>query len=190
MHKYSRGYKTNFLLMDYQNEEDIITWCEIINASYEDAKYDKNTARNLLLNHPFIHENQTSFYVLNERKVATISYGFIKEASNVGGFFRIAVLPAFRGKKIGRKLLSYAEIEMRKRGAERIEEAIKLTRIPSLMMHFSAGYLPEKRQKERACPRDKGKAVLLSLSGYDFVINYITNEIYKWYLKTKEVNNS
>lgn len=176
------GGGSDFVVMDYYNSEDIDLWCELINKSYTDASYTRSEAIALLTNHPFIKNNKTVFYIEDGHKVATISYGVIKTSCDTAGFFRIAVLPAYQNRGIGKKLLQYAENQVCSAGIRKVEEAIVLKRISSLIMHFKLGYLPEKSSRARAYKRSKARQLLLWAIGYDLIINLYTWQIYKKYL--------
>lgn len=184
--KDTRGRYINdhFKPMDPSNPKDIEMWCEIVNNSYSDASYSPDEAYALLTNHPVVFPNETAFYLVDGKKIATISYGPVRSAEGVGGFFRIAVLPEYRKKGIGTELLYYAEEQLRSIGLHRSEEIIKLKRIGSLVMHFKAGYQPEASYAERAYKPKSLKKRAAAMAGYDLLVKPITMSIYKeFYIK-------
>lgn len=65
-----------------------------------------------------------------------------------------------------------------------IEEAIVLKRIPSMVMHFNSGYVPEKPWA-MGQSRNILKYYFMILSGYNLLVYYITIRIYKKYLNQK-----
>lgn len=171
--------KEDFVLMDYQDENDLDCWCKIINASYSDASYSPEAAQRLLNHYPAVSRNRTVFYVQDGNRIATISFGRVRASEETGSFFRIAVLPDYQRQGIGRKLMRYAESELCEEGIQGIENIIRLKRTASLMMHFSLGYKPEKSGHERVWKPHTFRREVLSIMGYDFLIRKITQHIYK-----------
>ena len=133
----------------------------------------------MLTRHLAIMDAETAFYCIGGRIAGTISYGVFRTTPSIGGFFRIAVIPEFRNKGIGKTLLRFAEDNMKSREIYQIEEIIKLKRIPSLSMHFMSGYIPEIRYKERALKYKSFKRNAIHYLGYDWVIRMITKQLYK-----------
>lgn len=101
--------QTQFRFIDYENDNDLDIWCHIVNNSYSDASYNRETGYKLLKYHMFVKDAQTVFYYEDSIPVANISFGLLERNNKVGSFFRIAVLPDFQNRGIGKKLLAYAE---------------------------------------------------------------------------------
>lgn len=61
--------------IDYDNESDLLQWCDIINNSYDDCYYDIPKARILLKNHPLFTNNKTAIFYNGINPYATVSWG-------------------------------------------------------------------------------------------------------------------
>ncbi|MCQ2429222.1 MAG: GNAT family N-acetyltransferase [Clostridia bacterium] len=172
--------------MDYDSDRDIEVWCNIVNQAYDDSEYSPAHAKGFLTDHPFCTGTSTAFFMDGDTAFATISYGKVKTDAKTGSFFRIAVLPSYRNRGVGRMLLGYAESEMAKQDVGIIEESIALKRDASFSMHFGCGYKPEIFSAQRAIKRSPGKEIVLTLCGYNLLINIVTWTKYHRYKKDRK----
>lgn len=167
--------------INYDNDDDIKIWCELVNGAYEEENYSVYTAKQFLKKHPFIMCNETIILFDNMKPIGTISYGCYITKQNVGGVFRIAVHKAYQRRGIGLILLKYAEKILSEKGMYRIESLIKLKRAASLAMHFKAGYTPV-NIKYRAVPLVPSKSKnKIPFWLYCLIINSIVKEKYYGY---------
>lgn len=78
--------------MNYENEEHLKEWCDLINNGYEDVFYETTKqAKFFLQNHPFIEDNRTVFLKDNSNYVGTVTFGRYRSNNNVGGAVRYCV---------------------------------------------------------------------------------------------------
>ena len=128
--------------VDYNNDEDIRLWCQLINEAYGEDVYDEEKARALLQNHSYLKDTETIFLFENDLLIGTMSFGVYRDNEDVGGAFRFATSKEVRGRGLGSVLLNCTNRRLLERGCVRIESQIKLRRVVSLNAHFKAGYRP------------------------------------------------
>lgn len=73
--------------------------------------------------------------------------GGYKCNSKIGGDFRIGVRNEFKGKGYGRMCVEYAYSQLAAEGFELGESVITIKRKPSVMLHFSLGFVPQYKMK-------------------------------------------
>lgn len=142
-------YNLRVRQLDYNNESDLETWISIIHTSYDDCCFTIDSARDYLVNHPFLDETQT--FVFQEvsgnhgrgGEVATVSIGLYKTNPRVGGDFRIGVTRPVQGLGYGRLCILYAFSQLAAMGVKYGESAIAFKRKESLYLHYALGFRPQ-----------------------------------------------
>ena len=56
-------YDLSVRKIDYENTNDLETWCEVINSSYDDCLFTVSKAKDYLNNHLVLADNQTFVFV-------------------------------------------------------------------------------------------------------------------------------
>lgn len=74
-------------------------------------------------------------------------WGGVKGEPSVGGEFRIGVRNEFKGCGFGRMCVEYAFSRLQEEGYKLGESIITIKRVPSLMLHFSLGFMPRYNMK-------------------------------------------
>ena len=129
--------------IDYENATDLEIWCNTINNSYEDCSFTVLKAKDYLLNHLFLSENQTFIFVNGGGEiVASISLGIYKNNPKWSGLFRIAVRKDFQGMHYGYAIVLFALSYLQSMGVKYCEDIVSSKRIPSLNMHLNIGFEP------------------------------------------------
>lgn len=128
--------------VDYDSDQDLQNWCDVINNSYDDCYYDIPKARKFLKDHPIFENGNTVLFLKNKIPCATVSWGTYRENSNVGGDYRIGVHNNYKGNGLGRMCVEYAFSRLAEQGIRLGESIITIKRVPSLLLHFSLGFEP------------------------------------------------
>lgn len=138
----SEKYGLTVKLVDYNSESDLREWCDVMNNSYDDCFFDETKAKQFLIHHPLFQANKTVLFCSNTIPCASVSWGGYRQNSKVGGDFRIGVKSEFQGCGLGRMCVEYAYARLADEGYKFGESIITIKRIPSLMLHFSLGFVP------------------------------------------------
>lgn len=155
-------YKLSVREMDYNSQADLEEWCDVINNSYDDCNYNKDSALTLLTNHLFLDDTKTYLFYKQEDDVseisknlppyytqshgilcATISVGTYKDNEKVGGIFRIGCKNKFWGNHYGNAIVLYALSQLQARGFKLCEDVVSAKREVSLQMHMTLGFEPQ-----------------------------------------------
>lgn len=83
-----------------------------------------------------------------EEEGRLIGYGAASVIAGEGEIQRIAVLPEFRGKGRGRKLLDELVNHAKKQGAKVLALEVRESNLPARKLYISAGFLEEARRKD------------------------------------------
>ncbi len=164
---------------NHESKEDYQMWCSIVNAAYEEENYVAETAKETLMNHSFLCNTETYFY-LDEHgtPIGTISIGSYRDALDVAGDFRLAVNPDYQNLGIGGGLIKYANHRMYLRGHRLAESIISYKRNTSLYLHYKCGYKPQKTINRWALKSNFLNYIL----GFDRKTIKKAEEIYQAYL--------
>lgn len=81
-------------VLDINNEEHLTSWCDIINHSYTEFSFDKESAKSFLENKEYYSDRITYLFTDSSNIVrggyfATISVAQYTKAPKVGGDFKI-----------------------------------------------------------------------------------------------------
>lgn len=128
--------------IDYGNTNDLEVWCNIINNSYDDCSFTVLKAKDYLLNHLYLFNNQSFVFESGGRVVASISLGFYKQNPEWSGLFRIAVMKDFQGMHYGCAIVLFALSYLQSMGVKYCEDIVSSKREPSLNMHLNIGFEP------------------------------------------------
>ena len=139
----SKSYGLSVRYIDYDSDQDLQLWCDVINNSYDDCFFDVPKARNFLNNHILFGKGKTVMFMDNITPCATVSWGGYKRNPKVGGDYRIGVRNDYKGNGIGRMCVEYAYSRLAEQGFRIGESVIEIKRTPSLLMHFSLGFEPQ-----------------------------------------------
>ena len=137
-----KNYGLSVKYIDYDCDEDLQQWCDVINNSYDDCFYDIDKARTFLTEHPIFQNGRTVLFMKGATPCATVSWGTYKSNLKVGGAYRLGVHNGMKGKGIGRMCLVYAYSKLSDEGFKLGESIVTIKRIPSLLLHFSLGFKP------------------------------------------------
>ncbi len=133
--------------VDYNVDSDLQSWCDVMNNSYDDCFYTIDKARKFLKDHPLFKSNKTVLFCCNGIYCASVSWGGYKANSIIGGDFRIGVKNEFKKRGLGRMCVEYAFSRLAEEGYKFGESVITIKRVPSLMLHFSLGFVPRYNMK-------------------------------------------
>ena len=164
-------------IMDYNSDEDVRLWCQLVNEAYGEKQYDLESARALLMNHPSLVDNETILLFENDLLIGTVTNGVYRENRQVGGGCRFAMRKEYRGRGWGGILLAYYYRRLYERGCVRAESQIRLNRVVSLNANFKMGCVPMDVRK-RVVKNGHNPVVDYLLSMY---INAKTNALYREY---------
>lgn len=137
-----KSYGLTVKYIDYDSDNDLQYWCDIINNSYDDCFYDIPKARKFLKDHLIFEKGKTALFIKGDIPCATVSWGIYKDNSKVGGDYRIGVHNNYKGNGLGRMCVEYAFSRLAEQGIKLGESIITIKRVPSLMLHFSLGFEP------------------------------------------------
>ena len=163
--------------MNYDSEEELIQWAEIVNDAYDDGgKYDLEYAKNHLNNHLFLKTTNVYLVFDGVKPIGTISIGVYKENPKIGGAVRLAVRKDYQGYGIGKYLHLYGFVKLREKGFYYIESILTITREQSMRMNFSYGFVPQFNRKFISYKGQKRYAIVR------FLVNRNLKKQYKKYL--------
>ena len=117
--------------IDYDSDQDLQQWCDVINNSYDDCFFDIPKARQFLKNHILFENGKTVIFFNNTNPCATVSWGRYKRNPKVGGDYRIGVRNDYKGKGIGRMCVEYAYSRLAEQGFHIGESVIEIKRTTS-----------------------------------------------------------
>lgn len=83
-----------------------------------------------------------------EEEGRLIGYGAASVIAGEGEIQRLAVLPEFRGKGRGRKLLDELVNHAKEQGAKVLALEVRESNLPARKLYISAGFLEEARRKD------------------------------------------
>ena len=180
-----KEYGLNVRELDYSNDEDVDLWCYLVNNSYSDISFSRESARRFISNHPYFEKTQTFvFEQVTGGVIATCSIGLYKDNSNVGGDFKLGVLKEYHNQGLGRIIILYAFSELARKGIKYGESIIEFKRKPSLHLHYSLGFYPEYDFRALAYKSNK----VNKLKQYNFILKYLLHRNYRRYLCEQKLN--
>lgn len=135
-------YGLSAYILNYDSDDDLQSWCDVINNSYDDCYYDITKARHFLKEHPIFKNGRTALFMKGSTPYATVSWGEYKSNPKVGGAYRLGVHNNYKGNGLGRMCLEYAYSRLADQGFRLGESIVTIKRIPSLLLHFSLGFEP------------------------------------------------
>ena len=177
-------YGLRVMQIDYNDDNDLETWMNIIHTSYDDCHFTLDSARNYLSNHKYMNATQSFIFqeINGEQAVATVSIGVYKTNPKIGGDFRIGVTKKAQGKGYGRLCILFAFSQLAARGVKYGESAIAFKRKESLYLHYALGFKPQLNTRYLANKTSDSK-----MKNLNFVLKYRLRKSYWDYLK-KERN--
>lgn len=146
-----RLYGLSVKLIDYNSDQDLQQWCDVINNSYDDCFFDIKKARSFLKEHPVYENGRTVLFFKDTIPCATVSYGGYRLNPKVGGDYRIGVHNTYKGNGWGRMCVVYAFSRLEEQGFRLGESIITIKRVPSLLLHFSLGFEPRYNMRYVTC---------------------------------------
>lgn len=135
-------YGLSVYYINYDSDQDLQLWCDVINNSYDDCLYDIPKARKFLEEHPIFENGRTVLFMKGATPCATVSFGGYKSNPKVGGDYRIGVHNNYKGNGLGRMCVEYEYSRLADQGFRLGESIITIKRVPSLLLHFSLGFEP------------------------------------------------
>lgn len=172
--------------LEKDNQEDLKTWVDIINNSYDDCEYDVVKAKQLLSNHPYLDDVRTFLFklVAGGSYFATVSIGKYKNKSHIGSAFRFGVHRKIQGKGYGRLIILYAYSKLQDEGVKYAETIISFKRKQSLYLHYSIGFKPQLLAKYITVP------IYSKFKKFNFILTLRLKSHYNKYLKSLNNNIS
>lgn len=70
-----RLYGLSVKHIDYNSDQDLQQWCDVINNSYDDCYFDIEKARRFLKEHPVYENGRTVLFYKDATACATVSWG-------------------------------------------------------------------------------------------------------------------
>lgn len=144
-------------VLDINNEEHLTSWCDIINHSYTEFSFDKESAKSFLENKEYYSDRITYLFTDSSNIVrgGVFCYyisGSIHQSSQSRGRFQNWRKKGAQGRGFGRLVVLYGFSRLRDRGLRVAESAIMIKRNKSLHLHFSLGFRPQYNPRYFALP--------------------------------------
>lgn len=166
--------------LDYNNDSDLEIWMQIIHTSYDDCHFTLESARNYLINHPYLTNTISFVFTEKDIPVATISIGRYKENMLIGGAFRLGVIKSAQGHGYGRLSLLYAVSKLATFGLKYVESAVMFKRKESLYLHYALGFHPQYNIKYLA-----DRSVHPWYRNLNFILNIRLKHSYESFLRNE-----
>ena len=135
---------------------------------------DPHWFRDLILNYPDVVPAEDLFFVVTDdgRRIATSAS--VTHANGAGYVHMVACAPEYRGRGIGRAMLSYSLEILEQRGCPYIYLTTDDFRLAAIKTYLDAGFLPVLRPDPEADAKTRWEAVLRNLKYRE--VGYITED--------------
>lgn len=130
---------------------DEATWADIINASFEDTKWNLETVRKNLIDRPEFDPEGLFFITFQGDPVGTCCAWRLIDQPNVGYVHMLGVMPKHQGKRLGHILVLHVLGYFKEKG---FREAILDTddfRLPAIKTYLSLGFEPVYIDESHRC---------------------------------------
>jgi L-amino acid N-acyltransferase YncA len=125
---------------------DIESWTDVINDAYEEfgeSKISVENAKNYLANHLFMNVKGVVLIVDNDLVIGATTYGTYIENPKIGCVSRIAIRSSYKGKGLGKYIITKAYMNLRENGIRYGQSIINVKRKASIITHFKCGFVPQ-----------------------------------------------